>query len=151
MTTEQVGEKSSAPPMPMELEIPFTFQANDGEGGEIRRTMWVRMPKPEQLLVWQRTVDRLTNAPVTASWTGSEVMNALERLRKIVDSLLVNKIDVDWIDDQFLTGDLTFQTLTPFIATTTTAFQQAAAETGNREERRAAKKAAPKKATRKKA
>lgn len=149
MTTEQAEEVPAPDEMPMELEIPFIFSGTNG--AEIRRTMWVRMPRPEQLLVWQRTVDRLTNAPINASWTGSEVMAALERLRKIVDSLLVNKADIDWVDDQFLDGTLTFQTLTPFIPATTLAFQQAAAETGNREERRAAKKAAPKKATRKKA
>lgn len=146
MTTEQV-EGEAAPEVPLELEIPFVFQ--EADGGEIRRTMWVRMPRPEQLLVWQRTVDKLTNAPITASWSGTEVMAALERLRKIVDSLLVNKADVNWIDDQFLDGSLTFQTLTPFITQTVSEFQQAAAESGNREERRGAKKTA-KKAARKK-
>lgn len=149
MTTEQT-EGEAAPEVPLELEIPFVFQDANGDGGEMRRTMWVRMPRPEQLLVWQRTVDKLTNAPVTASWTGTEVMAALERLRKIVDSLLVNKADVAWIDDQFLDGSLTFQTLTPFITETVSAFQQAAAGTGNREERRGAAKKVAKKAARKK-
>lgn len=149
MTTEQV-EGEAAPEVPLELEIPFVFQDAYGDGGEIRRTMWVRMPRPEQLLVWQRTVDKLTDAPITASWTGTEVMTALERLRKIVDSLVVNKADVAWIDDRFLDGSLTFQTLSPFITKTVSAFQQAAAETGNREERRAGVKKATKKAARKK-
>lgn len=147
MTTEQV-EEAPAAELPRELEIPFIFQEEDG--GEVRRTMWVRVPRPEQILVWQRTVDKLTDAPATASWTGSEVMAALERLRKIVDSLLVNRADVAWIDDQFLIGRLTFATLSPFITTTVEAFQQLAAENGNREERRAAAKTT-KKATRKKA
>ena len=152
MTTEQAEEEQApAAEVPLELEIPFTFNDANGDGGEIRRTMWVRVPRPEQLLVWQRTVDRLSAAPLTASWTGSEVMAALERLRTIVDSLLVNKSDVAWLDDRFLDGSMTFQTLTPFITETVSAFQQAAAESGNREERRGAAKKAAKKAARKKA
>lgn len=133
--------------LPAELEITFTYPAGDETK---TRMMWVKRPTPEQLLVWQRTVTKLTNAPVTASWTGSEVMGALERLRKIVDSLLVNRADTDWIDDQFLDGTLTFETLTPLVTETTLAFQKAAAEGGNREERRAAAKTKPaKKAARK--
>lgn len=112
------------------------------------REIYVGMPTPEQLLVWQRTVNRLTNAPVDASWTGSEVMAALERLRKIVDTLMVNPVDVTWLDDQFLDGTLDFKSLTPFITDVVEAYQQAAEAEGNRETRRAAKKAA-KKATRK--
>lgn len=117
------------------------------------REIFVRMPTPEQLLVWQRTVTRLTEAPVNASWTGSEVMAALERLRKIVDTMMVNRADRDWLDDQFLEGTLDFKGLAPFITDVTTAFQEFAAaqvqETGTRAERRAkpAKKAARKKAS----
>ena len=117
------------------------------------REIWVRMPKPEQLLVWQRTVDRLTQAPVDASWSGSEVMAALERLRKIVDTIMVNRADITWLDDQFLEGTVDFKQLTPFITQAVQAFADAAEAEGNRETRSAAaKKATPaKKAARKKA
>lgn len=123
-------------------EIPVTFHG---------REIYVRMPKPEQLLVWQRTLDRLTKAPVNASWTGSEVMAALERLRRIVDSILVNKIDVEWLDDQFLDGELDFETVTPLMTIVVNAFADLAEENApNRDARRAVKKTV-KKATRKKA
>lgn len=119
------------------------------------REIFVRMPTPEQLLVWERTVKRLTQAPVDASWTGSQVMAALERLRTIVDSLMANSADVDWLDDQFLAKKLDFQGLAPFIANVVTAFQEFAAAqlqaNGTRAEKRAAapaKKAARKKAAR---
>jgi hypothetical protein len=115
------------------------------------REIYVRMPTPEQLLVWQRTVKRLTEAPVDASWTGSEVMAALERLRKIVDTVMVNRADRDWLDDEFLEGTIDFKGLAPFITDVTTAFQEYAAANGNREDRRAAKKTTAKKAARKKA
>lgn len=121
-------------------EVPVPFMG---------REIYTRMPRPEQILVWQRTIDRLGKAPVDASWTGSEVMAALERLRKIVDSIIVNQADINWLDDGFLDGSITFQQLAPFIGEVAKAYADMAAATGNREVRRAAAK--PKKATRKKA
>jgi hypothetical protein len=140
--TEQEGAETAQEEAPVELPVILRD-----------REIFVRMPTPEQLLVWQRTVTRLTEAPVNASWTGSEVMAALERLRKIVDTMMVNRADRDWLDDQFLEGTLDFKGLAPFITDVTTAFQEFAAaqvqETGTRAERRAkpAKKAARKKAS----
>jgi hypothetical protein len=125
-------------------EVPVMF---------LGREIYARMPTPEQLLVWQRTVKRLQEAPTNASWTGSEVMTALERLLKIINSLMANKTDVEWLDDQFLTGGVNFRTLTPFITLVIEAFAKVAEEEeGNREDRRtAAKKTPAKKAARKKA
>jgi hypothetical protein len=121
-----------------ELEIPFHG-----------RQIWVRMPSPEQLLVWDRVIKRLTDAPPNTSWTGSEIMAALDRLRRIIDSLMVNKADVVWLDDQFLDGVLTFKQLAPFITQVVDAFAAAAEENApNRAAKRAAKKT--KKAVRKK-
>ena len=118
------------------------------------RSIWARMPSPEQLLVWDRTVRNLTDAPVDESWTGSQVMRALDRLRRIVDTILVNKADVEWMDDQFLDGKLTFRGLAPFIAKVVDAFADAAEQanaTSNRAAKRAAAKKPAKKAARKKA
>lgn len=114
------------------------------------RQIWVRMPRPEQLLVWRRTLNQLQAVDPKTGWTGESVMVAMERLRKIVDSLLVNKADVAWLDDQFLDGTLTFYELVPLITLTVQSYADAAEAEGNRETRRAAKKASPaKKATRK--
>lgn len=137
MTTEQEATDPEAVEI---VELPVMLKG---------REIFVRMPSPEQLIVWQRTIKRLEEAPMDASWSGSEVMNALERLRKIVDTIIVNRADINWLDDQFLDGEVTFQTLAPFITDTVTAFQEFAAANGNREERRAkpAKKAARKKAS----
>ena len=96
------------------------------------REIYCRMPSAEQLLVWQRTVKRLTEAPMDASWTGSEVLAALERLLKIVNSLMANKADIEWLDDQFLEGKIHFQNLAPFITLVTKAFADKAEEEGNR-------------------
>lgn len=118
-------------------EIPVQFRG---------REIYARMPRPEQLLVWQRVVKSLTEAPPGVGWTGQEVMGALERLRKIVDSILLNKADIQWIDDEFLEGTLTFQDLAPLITLVTEAYAKAAEEQApNREAKRAVKKAARKK------
>lgn len=142
MTTEQ----ASAPADDEEITTPEVEVQFQGRG------IWTRMPTPEQLLVWDRTVRNLTEAPPDESWTGSQVMKSLDRLRRIVDTILVNKIDIEWLDDQFLDGTLTFKGLAPFIALVVDGFADAAEQanaTSNRAARRAAKPA--KKATRKKA
>ena len=137
MTTEQAEEEIVYP------ELPVTFAG---------REIFVRMPTPEQLLVWERTVKRLTEAPPDESWNGSAVLASLERLRKIVDSIFVNRTDIDWLDDQFLDRKLDFKALVPFITLVVDAFADAAEEAApNREAKRAIKKTAAKKAARKKA
>lgn len=122
-------------------ELPIQF-----EGREI----YVRLPRPEQLLVWQRTVRQLQKAD-TASFTGTEAMQALERARRIIDSVLANQADKDWLDDELLDGTFGLREASQIITMTVEAYAEAAQADGNRETKRAAKKAAPKKAARKKA
>jgi len=109
------------------------------------RTLWVRVPTPEQLLVWKRTLGKLQGAEVEG-WNGEQVMAALERTRKIIDSVLVHETDKDWLDDQMLDGNLGLIETAQIIQLTVEAFQA----DDNRAARRAARKPA-KKATRKKA
>jgi len=140
MTTEPAAPAEDLTEIP---HLPVMFRG---------REIWTKMPRPEQLLVWDRTIKRLEQAPVDASWTGSEIMAALDRLRRIIDSILVNKADVTWLDDQFLDGELEFKDLAPFITMTVDAFADAAQEEApNRAAKRAVKRAPAKKATRKKA
>lgn len=110
------------------------------------RTMWVHLPSPEQLLVWKRTVARLQELN-PASWTGDEVLAALERARRIVDSLLEHEADKDWLDDQMLDRKITSRQTTEIITKAVEAFADQSDD--NREARRAAKKAPAKKAARK--
>ena len=135
--TEQQEPAADQTQVP-ELEIPFAG-----------RTLWVTMPSPEQLLVWRRTLRQLQKVDVK-SWSAEQVMTALERARKIIDSLLVNKADVTWLDDEMLEGRVTLMNAAEIINTTAAAFAEAAEREGNRETRRAAKKTPAKKAARKK-
>lgn len=111
------------------------------------RKFWVRMPSPEQLLVWKRTVVQLQDADIS-SWDGNQVMAALERTRKIIDSVILHQVDKDWLDDEMLDGGLGLKATGAIITLTVEAF----GTDDNREARRAAKKATPgKKAARKRA
>jgi hypothetical protein len=141
MTDETTAPEAATAELPPELEIPFAG-----------RTLWVKMPTPEQLLVWKRTLRQLQGADVSG-WNGEQVMKALERTRLIIDSLLVHETDKEWLDDEMLAGRVGLMDTAGIINGTVDAFATAAEEGGNRETRRAAaKKAAPaKKATRKKA
>jgi hypothetical protein len=113
------------------------------------RDMRVRMPSPEQLLVWKRTIRQLQGAD-TGKWTAVEAMSALERSRKIIDSVLEDPADVDWLDDGMLEGTILLTDTSQIIQKAVEAFAEAAEAEGNRETRRAAEKAKPKKAARKK-
>lgn len=135
--TEQTEAAEAATPVEMPAEKEITFQG---------RTMWVRLPRPEALLVWKRTLTKLQDLD-TGDWSGDQVMAALERTRKIIDSLLVHEIDKDWLDDEMLASRLGLLETAQIIQLTVEAYQA----DDNRETRRAAKKAPAKKATRKKA
>jgi hypothetical protein len=139
MTEPNEAPEAAAPNVMPEQEITF-----------MGRKLWVRMPSPEQLLVWRRTLRQLQEAE-TKDWNAEQVMIALERTRKIIDSVLVNKADVTWLDDEMLEGNIDLTGTAKIINMTVETFADAAAEEGNRETRRAAKKATAKKATRKKA
>lgn len=139
MTEQTEATEAATPDAVPEQEIEF-----------LGRTLWVRMPSPEQLLVWKRTVNQLRGADVSG-WNGEQVMKALERTRKIIDSILANGVDVEWLDDEMLAGRIGLRETAQIIQKTVDAFVDAAEREGNRETQRAAKKAPGKKAVRKKA
>lgn len=137
----EADAENPVPDLPPELEIEF-----------MGRTLWVRMPKPEQLLVWKRTLRQLQSAEVEG-WNAEQVMTALERTRRIIDTVLVNSVDVTWLDDEMLDLRLDLKSMAEIINKTVEAYAEAAerekAEDGTRAERRAAKKTTGKKAARK--
>jgi hypothetical protein len=137
MTEQPEATEATTATLPPEQEIEFAG-----------RKLWVRMPSPEQLLVWKRTLRQLQSAEVQ-DWNGEQVMKALERTRNIIDSLLVHDTDKEWLDDEFLAGTIGLRDTAQIINGTVDAFTLAAQEEGNRADRRAAKKAPAKKAARK--
>lgn len=136
---EQEGAATAVDPA-LEVEIEF-----------LGRKIFVRMPKQEQLLVWRRTLKQLQGAE-GASWNGTQVMNTLERLRSIIDSMIVNRVDIEWLDEEMLAGRLGLEQAVTIVPMAAEEISRREAESGNREERRAAKKMVQaKKAARKQA
>lgn len=101
-------------PAPAGSERPITFR---------EREIWVRLPSPEQYLVWKRSLKMLENAD-SGSWNAHEALRALERGRKIIDSMILNKGDIEWIDEQWLDGEFGLAETAQIIKLTTDAFGQ---------------------------
>jgi hypothetical protein len=127
--TEQSGEAPAQAKVAVMPELEIDFKD---------RKIWVKMPSPEQLLVWKRTLVQLQGADVKG-WNGEQVMRALERTRLIIDSVLAHQTDKDWLDDEMLAGTIGLMETAALINLTVEAFATAAEEEGNRETRRAAK------------
>jgi hypothetical protein len=141
MTEQAEQATENAYELPPELDITFRD-----------RKLWVRLPTPEQILVWKRTLTQLQSAEVDG-WNAEQVMAALERTRKIIDSVLVHRVDVDWLDDQMLERKIDLKGTAEIINRTVERFAEAAeaerAEHGTRAERRTVAKKTGKKAARK--
>lgn len=107
------------------------------------REIMVKFPTDGQLIVWQRTVRNLQSTD-TNSWTGEDALRAGERAAKIIDSVIVNRADRDWLDDETLDKGLGLIDRAEIITLTIKAF-------GGGEEKTPAKKATPVKRARRKA
>lgn len=129
----------------------MTEQQTAGAAGAERpimfrdRELWVKFPTEEQIVVFGRTLRSLQSAEVQ-NWNGPQVLKALDRVMRIVTSVLVNQVDVDWVEDEMLDGRLK---LPEACEITTAAIKAFEAEPANRAEKRAA--APRKRAARRKA
>lgn len=110
----------------------------------LSRTWTAVMPAPEQLLVWQRTLTRLSGETMEG-WDGARVLQALDRIRNIIDSVLSPQ-DVDYLDDQMLLGKFKLEQAHGLMMEVIKAFK-----VNNREDRRAAERPAARRAPAKKA
>lgn len=109
--------------------------------GEIEfqgRTLRIRAPKPEQVLIWQRIMKHLEAANLS-DWTGEQVLAALERARMIIDSLLYDPADISWLDDEMLAGRVGLKEASEIIIEA----MKRMTGPGNRDQRRAAAKKVP--------
>ena len=100
------------------------------------RTLKIRAPKPEQILIWQRIMRHLESANLS-DWSGEQVLAALERGRMIIDSLLYDPADISWLDDEMLAGRVGLREASEIV------IEAMKRMTGNRTQRRAAAKKAP--------
>lgn len=71
------------------------------------REIAVAPPTAERMVVWKNTVDRLS--VFNASMPKDEQMRLLGRAVKVIQSVMANVDDQDWLDDQLLDGTLTLE------------------------------------------
>lgn len=129
---KKTASKTAAPAWTSRTTSEITFRD---------RKIRVLMPEPEQILVWRRIHARMEAANLD-DWTGKEVMDALDKVRTIIDTVIVNQADIDWLDDEMLAGRLTIREASTILVDAVKSFQ-------NRSQRRATKTTGP--ARRKKA
>jgi hypothetical protein len=140
MTDTPVTEDLQDAPAPAGSERSITFRG---------REIWVKLPSPEQYLVWQRSIKMIEKMEDSeADWNASQVLRALERGRGIIDSVILNEPDKEWLDNQWLDGAFGLVETVQILQLATEAFAED--DTANRATKRAAKKAAPKKTVRRK-
>jgi hypothetical protein len=86
------------------------------------RDLTVSMPTPEQLAVWQRTARRMTGVD-PATMTGEEAMKLLDRGLKVIQSVLPNPDDRDWLEDELLDGNLTLEAAAGIVTAAVAAYR----------------------------
>jgi hypothetical protein len=70
------------------------------------RELRVVMPRPEQLVIWQRTLSRLGNTELDPT-SGTELGRLIDRVIRIVETVLPERADHEWLEDQLLDGGMT--------------------------------------------
>lgn len=118
----------------------MTDQPQSADEPEVReitfreRVLLVKMPSPEQLVVWKRIatqIERLNEAPDSSAYS---YIKMIDRSRSVIDSVLVSENDKDWLDDLLLEHGLTLNEAMDIIIKTIEAFTPEQ----NRAEKRAA-------------
>lgn len=86
------------------------------------RTMLVQAPSPEQLSVWQRLATR-AQAMTGAGLTGDGAARLFGRAHRVIESVLVDEHDREWLEDQFLDRALTLEQAADILTLTVNVFQ----------------------------
>lgn len=87
------------------------------------RQMVVTFPSPDKLLVIKRSAARIAAMPEN-DWTAPEVMRAAEQAYRVVESLLADRADREWIEDQIMDGAMDLEQSMEIIRLALEAFGQ---------------------------
>lgn len=99
-TPDELRDPALQFPQPQRLDtLPITFRGHE---------LIVQRPSPEQLVVWRRVATRMTDALHTGQQvTNQEAAQLLDRGISVITSVIANRVDKDWLEDQMLDGVLT--------------------------------------------
>jgi hypothetical protein len=128
MTDEATPEATEA----MTAEVPFKG-----------RTVHMRMPTPEQILVWKRTIRRFEDVDA-AGLNAGQALDAIDRCVRIITSLFALPKDVDWLEDSLLDRTVTLGDLLELFASTVEEFSALARAASGTDDNRASRRAAAK-------
>lgn len=111
---------AAAAPTPPEDDAPEAV--DEGAGAvperptiEIRgRHIAVIRPRDEQLIIWNRTVNRLR--ALTDDTPRAEVDLLTDRALRVIQSAIADQVDREWLEDQMLDAGMTLLEATTIIA-----------------------------------
>jgi hypothetical protein len=108
------------------------------------REIAVRFPTSGQLMVYQRSLKEI-QSQTTGDWDGEKALSAMVRLGRILDSVMLDRTDREWLDDITLDEGLELIDRVEILRLTVEAYADKTEET------EPTKKAAPAKRARRKA
>jgi hypothetical protein len=109
------GSTWTEPPTPTPEPEPAA-EAGDAPVLELNgRIIRVKMPTPEQLVMWQRIASRLTGTDTT-SVDPMRVMKMIDQIVSIFRTVMVDDADGDWMEEQILYGTLDFAKAATFVS-----------------------------------
>lgn len=121
---------------------PGGTQEKDAQIAEIAfqgRQVKVKLPTFEQLTIFKRTADRFASIRDSDQQiTGPEATRLYDRALRVITALLVDRDQVEWIEDLLLDGTVELADCTPLITEAVGALREANTSAGNREQRRSA-------------
>jgi hypothetical protein len=102
-----------APAVVEELKT-VTFQ-----GREIK----VKLPTPEQLLAWERLLAKLEKVSKEAA-TVDSLKTILNRVTRIIDSVVVSEDDREWLEDGRMDGTVTIENASTIVLDALKAYEE---------------------------
>jgi len=119
--------------MPPRKNLPAVVEAEATEPAEAEsrpvdfygRQVLVLRPTAEQIAVWQRVAKRQA-ALNGDKMTNEDAMALLDRAMRIVETILADKADRDWLEDQMLDGVLRLDQVVSIVGLTADAYSDTA-------------------------
>jgi hypothetical protein len=101
------------------------------------RAIQVRKPDADQLLVWDRVLQRIETMAAAAE-TANQIRRLVNKCDIIINALIVNEEDQDWLENQQLAGTLNLREAGSIVLKALEAYgDEVAPEPPNRAARRA--------------
>lgn len=102
-------------PAPAEEFKTVSFQGRDVK---------VKLPTPEQLLAWERLLGKLEKVSKEAA-TVDSLKTILNRVTRIIDSVVVEEADREWLEDGRMDGTVTIENASQIVLDALKAYEEA--------------------------